>query len=174
MLAQPVIQQQLEQPLEHHPVAMARKHGQQTDLANPAAGRQVTVDVAELFVERERSFVPYRHHADELVAIQRDEIGVLVVETVHQPLLRVRRVLGDFLDEGFVIETENLLELRFSGGHFKSQGLLRVHGCRGTARLSLLSFRPVMSLCISSGIFLRCAIKISSAKADTPKTLVNE
>ena len=51
MLVEPIIKQQLEQPLKDHAVAVAGQHRQQTDLAYLAARRQVTVDVAELFVE---------------------------------------------------------------------------------------------------------------------------
>src|SRR2546426_12209129 len=84
-----------------------------------------SVDIAELFVEREGTLVPHGHHADELVGVEGDEVGVFVVETVHQSFLRIGRVLRNFFYERLVVEPENLFELRFIGGNFETQSSLR-------------------------------------------------
>ena len=55
-------------------------------------------------------------HAQHLVGATADEVGVVVVEAIHQRPAGNRLMLGDFLDEGTVVEPMNLLELRFFGG----------------------------------------------------------
>ena len=65
----------------------------------------------QFLIERERPVAAHGQHADEFLVAEADQIGVLGVELVHQPLVGGRLVLRNFLDEGPVIEPVNLLEL---------------------------------------------------------------
>src|SRR6185437_1888838 len=83
-----------------------------------------------------------------------NQVGVFRVKLVHQPVRRRGLVLRDFLDEGFVVQPMNLLELPIFVGGLKRQRLACAHKdlsvsagrCRRSTRWE-----------ISSAIFFRCA-----------------
>ena len=66
-------------------------------------------------------------HAHELFAVQANGVGVLSVDFVHQPLLGIARVLRNFFDEGFVIESVNRFKLPGFGSDLEFQRGLNAH-----------------------------------------------
>src|SRR5208282_4469538 len=99
----------------------------------------------------------------EFLMAEADQVGVLGVEFVHEPLGRRRLMLGNFLDEGLVIEPVNLLEFPILARAFEHQRFLCAHNfvCSGLDATS----RRASSAAISSAKFRRCANKIIAATA---------
>jgi hypothetical protein len=74
-------------------------------------------------IERERAVATDGEHADESFARETDQIGVLGVKFVDEPL-RLRSVmLGNFLGERFIVEPVDLLELQIFRGGLEDQRL---------------------------------------------------
>src|ERR1019366_3865776 len=87
-----------------------------------------------------------------------NQMGVLGVEFVHEPLAGRRLMLRDFLDEGLVNEPVNLLEFPVFRRNLEYQRFLWVHNF-GDSGFGTTPGRAD-SAAISSPIFLRCANKI--------------
>jgi hypothetical protein len=62
-------------------------------------------------VQREWPLRPQRQHTDDFTLVEHDGIGVLGMERVRQPLLRIGRVLWNLLHKRSVVETVNRLKL---------------------------------------------------------------
>ena len=101
-------------------------------------------------------------HADEFLVAETNQIGVLGVEFVHEPLGGGRLMLRDFLDEGPVIQAVNLLEFPVFGRELEYQRFLWIHNF-GDSGFGATP-RRADSTAISSPIFLRCANKIIADK----------
>ncbi len=108
----------LEQRDEHRGLAELGDHGEQPAFDRLASRGQVGVEIRHLGVEGERPLVAQGHHGYELPALERDDVGVLGVEPIDQPSLRILCVLRDLLDEGPVVELVDLLELPGFRGNF--------------------------------------------------------
>ena len=116
--------------------------------------RQVGFDILQLGVKRKRPLVPDGDHTHHPVTAQADQVGVFIVEFVHQGLLRIARVLRNFLYKGLVVEHVNLLKFPFLRCYFKNMERLQttpLHGYihRGDAGLAVNS-------CAKLGIFCAC------------------
>ena len=77
--------------------------------------RQVSVQIVQFVVERERPFVMSTDHSHNAPPLHADEVGVVPVELVYQPFVWVLRMLRNLLDEGTVVERVDLLELPVLG-----------------------------------------------------------
>ena len=72
----------------------------------------------EFSVQRERALGTDGEHSGNALSRQTDDVRVFVMKLVDQAPVRVRRMLGDLLDEGAVIQAVNLFKL-FLGRHSK-------------------------------------------------------
>ena len=90
---------------------MVPGHVQQPNLAVAVAGRQELIEVLQFAVERKRPRAADGDAADDRLAVQRDDVLVLIVETVDVPLIFIGRVLRDLFDERFVLQRMHLLYL---------------------------------------------------------------
>ena len=122
-----VLREQADELREDEAVAEIFLDREQADFEHLVAGRQVGIEVRDFVIEREGPVPPPCHHADEAVAVKADGVGVFRVKLVHEALLRVVRVLGDFLDEGFVVEAVDGLELPVFARNLELQRRLRLH-----------------------------------------------
>ena len=113
-----MLPEQRQDALQHLAAARAAEFfldGKQPDFADGPARRQMGIEVRQFLVERERPVAAHGEHPDELLVLQTDEIRVLRVKLVHEPLGGRRLVLRDFLDEGLVVEPVNLLKFPIFG-----------------------------------------------------------
>ena len=90
-------------------------------------GRQVRIEFRQFLVERERPVAAHGQHPDEFLVAEADQIGVLGVKFVHEPLDGGRLMLRDFLDEGPVVQAVNLLELPVFRRQFEYQRFRWIH-----------------------------------------------
>ena len=100
-------------------------HGQEADFAEAGALRlgEVGFQAAEFFVQGEGAAVADADHTEEFGAAAADVVDVFVVEPVHQEAGVVGGVLGDFLDEGGVVEAVDVLELPVLVGLFEGEAV---------------------------------------------------
>ena len=112
-----------EQAGEHAGAAQVGAHGQEADFAEAGAFGlgQVGFQVAQLFVQGEGAAVADADHSHEFGAAPADEVGIFVVEAVDEDAGFVGGMLGDFLDEGGVVEAVDVLELPVLVGLFENQ-----------------------------------------------------
>ena len=113
-------------------------NGQQPDFADRSAGGQVRIEIGNFLIKRERTVAPRRQHADNLLVVETNEVGVLRVKLVHEPMGRRGVVLRNFLDEGAVVQAMDLLELPVFRGKFEHEG-----GTRGTHDLVCCGFADI-------------------------------
>ena len=108
---------------EHAGAAQFGPHGQQAHLAELGAGGlgQVILQAAEFLVQGERPTVAHADHAQQFRPAPADEVGVFVVELVHQRAVVVGGMLGHLLDEGGVVQLGNLGEFPGLGGRLEHQ-----------------------------------------------------
>src|SRR5262245_21752112 len=108
---------QIHEPLEDHRLAMGRPHRQEPQLADTPAGGKVRIHVLELLIERKRPLAADRNHPDDVVALDGNEVGILVVEAIDMAPVWTGAVLWNLLHERLVSEPENLLVFRRVGGN---------------------------------------------------------
>ena len=101
-------------------------------------------------------------HPDEFLVAETNQIGVLGVKFVHEPLGGGRLVLRNFLNEGLVIQAVNLLEFPVFGCNFEYQRFLWIHNLVDSG-FGIIP-RRASSPAISSPILPRCANKIIADK----------
>nr|WP_192881170.1 hypothetical protein [Ereboglobus luteus] len=92
--------------------------GEQAHFAGGTAGGQVCVEIGELAVDGKGARAANGEHSHEAAILQANDVGVFSVKTIHEALVGVRGVLGDFLDEGAVIEAVDLLNFPIFGRDF--------------------------------------------------------
>ncbi len=102
--------------------AEARRHREESALGSAAAGRKMLVEGGDLGVEREGALEAQGEHAGELAAVERDDVVILLVETVHETSVGIRRVLGNLFDEGLVVQAMDRLEFPILRREFKLEG----------------------------------------------------
>ena len=128
----------------------------------------MNVEVGNFLIERERAIATRGQHAHDFLIVQADEIGVLSVKLVHEPVRGGRLVLRNFLHERPVVETMDHLELPVFGSEFEHEGRTWLaHGfvCCGLSEGRRLN----VSTGNCSTIFSRCANRISAARSVTRK-----
>ncbi|MCL5096161.1 MAG: hypothetical protein M1608_01230 [Candidatus Omnitrophica bacterium] len=108
-----------QQSPQHGAVAMGFFDGKQAQLGDLSAGGQKRIEVFELEIEGEGAFGPGGEHAYHAVVVQANGVSVLAVELVDQSAVRVDVVLGDFFDEGLVIEPVDLIKFGFLVSDFE-------------------------------------------------------
>ena len=82
-----------------------------TDFADTTTRWKVGVEVFQFLVQRKRSLVSDGDHAKQSIPLKTDKVRVLVVESVRQDTCWIRWMLRNFLNEGSVVEAEDLFEL---------------------------------------------------------------
>jgi hypothetical protein len=99
-------------------------HREQADFAGAPARRQVGIQIGQLLVQGKGASSAGGDHADDPVIGHADEVGVFVVELIHQTRSARGLMLGDFLHKGPVIELMNLFELPVFRSDFELQGFV--------------------------------------------------
>jgi len=123
-----VTRDEVKQLRRNRTVAVGRKNREQAKFDRTPAGRQPTVEIGDLSVQRERAAAANREHRDHVSVAHANHIGVFPVELVDQPPIRARRMLGDLADKGLVVQPVDLVELVGGSGDFENRGL---HGRAG-------------------------------------------
>jgi hypothetical protein len=129
LLLQRVPREQVNQAAEDEPTTAVACRCQQPHLDRPPGGK-VLIEVRQFQVERERSLSSHGQHADQSFTADRDDICVLVVESIDEGPCRIRWVLRDLFHERLVVEPMDLLKLPVCGGNPEAQRLVvgRPHG----------------------------------------------
>src|SRR6185437_7214591 len=149
-----MLPEQSEDSLQYLGAAEFFLDGQQANFANRASGGTVRVEILQLLIERKWARATHGEHSDELLSRETDEIGIFRVKFVDETMGGRSVMLRNFLNECFVVEPVNLLELPIFVGGFKGQRLPCAHN---DLSLSASIWRRSRRLEISSAIFLRCA-----------------
>ena len=79
------------------------------------------VEVFEFLVKRERPIAAHGEHARQSPPAEANQVSVLGVEFVHQPVRWRGLMLRNLLNEGFVVEPMDLLELPILSREFEDQ-----------------------------------------------------
>ena len=120
---QAVLPHQGRQAPEDLAVAELFFHREEADFAGAAAWRQVGIQIGQLLVQGKGAARAGGDHANDSVAAQADQVGVFIVEFIHQPGSGRGLMLGDLLHKSPVIELMNLFELPIFRCDFELQGL---------------------------------------------------
>ncbi len=105
--------------------------GKQADFAERPPLGKVHVEVFEFLVERERPLVAEGDHPGELPLrfVDADNVGILFVELIDELPVAVGLVLGDLLDEGFVVQRMDGLDLPRLVGYLEYKFIQQSHLC---------------------------------------------
>ena len=79
------------------------------------------VEVFEFLVKRERPIAAHGEQARQFPPAEANQVGVLGVEFVHQSVRWRGLMLRNLLNEGFVVEPMDLLELPILSREFEDQ-----------------------------------------------------
>src|SRR5258708_17544034 len=100
-------------------VSISRAYGKQANLARRTVRRQVSVEVGEFLIERERAPRAQRDHSNDVFLVLADHVLVFSVEPVDQPAVIAHRVLRYLRRERLMVQAKDLLELVDPGGSSK-------------------------------------------------------